>query len=218
VAGTGNTSISISDWLLITSAIVGPVLAVQAQKWIERGREKRNRRLWIFQTLMATRAMRASSNEHVQALNLISLNFAGQTQAEKTVRNAWGSYFDHLSQPIEPNRTEDQWKIHNDRATDLLIDLLDAMSKALKYEFTKVELRRGAYYPQGHADERSDMAIIRKSLVKLLNGGPPLPMAVVSFPFSENAINAQVELQTALTKTLSGDSPLRVIAEMEGRR
>jgi hypothetical protein len=163
---------------------------------------------------MATRAMRASSNEHVQALNLIALNFSGQTRAEKAVRNAWGSYFDHLSQPIEPNRTEEQWKIHNDRATDLLVDLLDAMSKALNYDFTRVELRRGAYYPQGHVDEKNEVAIVRKSLVKLLSNGQPLPMAVVSFPFSEDALKTQIELQTALIKTLSGDKPLRVVTEM----
>ena len=49
-------------------------MAVQVQKWLEVFREERGRKLWIFKTLMATRAS-AVSAEHVQALNMIDLEF-----------------------------------------------------------------------------------------------------------------------------------------------
>jgi len=45
------------------------VLAVQAQKWVEGFREKKARRLTIFRTLMATRAMVLNPN-HVEAETL----------------------------------------------------------------------------------------------------------------------------------------------------
>ena len=47
---------SISEWITVAAIICGPILAVQAQKWIETAREKRNRRLNVFKRLMATRA------------------------------------------------------------------------------------------------------------------------------------------------------------------
>lgn len=65
-------SVSISDWLLIVSTILGPILAVQVQKWLELWREKRDRKLKIFYNLMATRAARVSER-HVEALNSIQL-------------------------------------------------------------------------------------------------------------------------------------------------
>ena len=43
------------EWLTIVAIIIGPVLAVQAQKWVELAREKRNFRLHTFKRLMATR-------------------------------------------------------------------------------------------------------------------------------------------------------------------
>ena len=64
-----------SEVLTILAVILGPILAVQAQKAIERWRERRNRKLWVFKTLMATRGSRLSPN-HVQALNMIDLEFS----------------------------------------------------------------------------------------------------------------------------------------------
>lgn len=98
----GTKTITIADCLLIAVTFIGPVAAVQVQKWVERARERRNRRLSIFQTLMATRAIRAGSNEHVQALNLIELFFDDKSEKEKAVRNPWALYFDFLAQRVPP--------------------------------------------------------------------------------------------------------------------
>jgi Family of unknown function (DUF6680) len=59
----------VSDLVLAACTLAGPVLAVQAQKWIERFREKNARRLATFRTLMATRATTLSP-AHVEALNV----------------------------------------------------------------------------------------------------------------------------------------------------
>ena len=46
------------DWIMTASIIMGPILAVQAQRIVEIFREKRLRRMNIFKTLMSTRAER----------------------------------------------------------------------------------------------------------------------------------------------------------------
>ena len=66
----------LNESLMIASTLLGPILAVQAQKWVERARTSGDRRDWIFTTLMATRQTRLST-EHVRALNLIDLAYYG---------------------------------------------------------------------------------------------------------------------------------------------
>ena len=98
-------TITFSDSFLIIATLAGPILAVQAQKWIERVRGKGERKFRVFQTLMMTRAQR------------------------------------------------------------------------------EVQLKRGAYFPQAHADENLARMVIRDSLVKILSGERPIPMSVFIFQF-----------------------------------
>ena len=60
---------SFNDVLLMSATLLGPVLAVQAQKYIERWRDANIRRDRIFKSLMATRATRLAP-QHIEALNL----------------------------------------------------------------------------------------------------------------------------------------------------
>jgi hypothetical protein len=196
---------TISDTLLILPTFCGPIAAVQAQKWIERAREQRGRRLWIFQTLMATRAIRAGSSEHVQALNLIDVFFNGKSAKEKIVRNAWLVYLDFFNQPVPSG--EDNAKAHNEKGVDFLVALLEAIAKTLGYDFEKVQLKRGGYYPRGHADENAARAAIRDNLVKVLTGAQPVNMAVVSFPASQEALKNQQLVQEAVLRTSSANKP-----------
>lgn len=64
---------TISDGLMIIAILIAPFLAVFAQRRIDIWREHRQRKLWVFKTLMATRG-RALAPEHVQALNMIELD------------------------------------------------------------------------------------------------------------------------------------------------
>ena len=97
-------NMDIKDWVTVIAVILSPLLAVQAQKMIETLREKRNRRIKIFKTLMSTRGERLS-RDHVQALNMIDIEFYGrrffgirfQRRSEKAVTNAWKNYNDNLN-------------------------------------------------------------------------------------------------------------------------
>jgi hypothetical protein len=200
---------TITDGLLICVTLVGPIMAVQVQKFIEAHRERRNRRMWIFQTLMATRAMRASSVEHVQALNLIEVFFDGKSASERKVRETWGLYRDFLYQPAIA-RDEAAAIAHNERGVDFLVNLLDAVGKSLGYHFDAVQLKRGGYYPQGHADDANHQAIIREGFARILSGKQAFPMNVVGFPVSEDALALQTKVQNALLATLTGKKPLEI--------
>src|SRR5580704_11566902 len=108
-----------TDILTIVALIMGPVLAVQAQKVIDRAREGKNRRLWVFKTLMATRHATLSI-DHVSALNRIDLEFVDNKKYHK-VLEAWRQYFDNLSVSVKTEHEISVWSARND---DLLAELL----------------------------------------------------------------------------------------------
>jgi hypothetical protein len=183
---------------------------VQVQKWIERARERRGRQLSIFQTLMATRAVRAASLDHVQALNSIELFFDAKSPADRNVRNAWAVYLDFLAIRLPAGTPEAQAAAHNEKGIDLLVALLQTLANALGYDFNQVQLKRGAYYPQGHADDGLARIAIRDGLVALLSGKQTVKMDVTSFPVSQEALAKQLEVQDALLRLLSGGQALKV--------
>lgn len=186
--------LKIGEWLIILAAIAGPVLAVQAQKFVERVRETRQRKLRLFYSLMATRAARVST-EHVQALNMIDMEFYGrklfgfrfQNSKEKAVVQSWRIYQDHLNEQA----SQDQVAVWGARGNELFTDLLHKMSIALGYEFDQVQLKRGIYYPRAHGEQEAAALTIRDSLVKILSGEKPLPMSLTS----ERPLKVTIESQ-----------------------
>jgi len=177
-----------ADWAIVFATLVGPILAVQAQKWIEGLRERRNRKHSVFHQLMATRKERLSP-DHVKALNMIALAFYGakyfsfrwQAASEKAVIGKWKEYFDHLNLEIT-DANEAAMLAQRD---NLFVDLLALMADDLGYEFDKVELRRGAYSPQWHGQIEDESNRLRKSLVQVFEGKKALPMFVVNLPVTQ---------------------------------
>jgi len=72
------------EWLTLLAIVLGPIAAVQAQKWIERATEEKRQRLLIFRTLMRTRG-NIVSREHVDALNMIPLVFSKKNEVENHI-------------------------------------------------------------------------------------------------------------------------------------
>lgn len=150
-------------WLTIAAIIAGPILAVQAEKWIERSREHRGRRVWLFRELMATRGTRLSPR-HVEALNIVELEYHPSRRKEKKVYEAWRSYFDALKTPPPDPKSP---QAYYDKRDDLFVELLYEMGKYLGFDFDRVAIRRNSYSPQGHGDMEEDLNIIRKGLAKV---------------------------------------------------
>jgi uncharacterized protein DUF6680 len=170
------------EWITIAAIILGPILAVQAQKWIETARAKKNQRLLIFKRLMATRATTLSP-VHVEALNMIDLDFAGRGKKNEQVRLRWKEYLDHLaSLDPDPDRQKAQLPAWSQKNQDLLADLLHDMGKAVGYNFDKVQIRRGIYSPMGHANLEFETQAIRKLTLEILAGRRALPLDLRSLP------------------------------------
>lgn len=166
---------TVTNGLIILAIIVGPIAAVQIDRYLERKKEKQNSRLIIFRALMATRKS-ILSVDHVRALNLIDVEFYG----EKDVVDAWKEYLDQLCVPrgTEPEGSS-AWR---NKCDDLLVELLFKMAKCLDFVFDKTHIRRNAYIPMGHEEVEIELRNIRKEFLKLLSGEKSLPVDVKNFP------------------------------------
>lgn len=159
----------------ILAIIIAPVLAVQSSLWLEKRKEEVAKKVWIFKTLMATRATRLHP-DHVQALNLIDLEFGTpRKKAFKPVIDAWKSYHDHLGS-LSSVASQESWEKESEH---LLVSLLLCMSKSLGYDFNEVDIKRGVYYPRGHGDIESQLTQIRTEMCKILQGQKGFPVWAV---------------------------------------
>ncbi len=144
--------------ITVVAIILGPVLALFAQRVLDHLREKRQQRLRLFMTLISTRAEFLSQN-HVRALNTIVVVF--NRRSDQKIREAWRRVLEHAATPT----TNLGW---TDRYFDLKVDLFQAMAVAVEYEFTADDLKRQVYSPVGHGQAEQELATIRQTLVKLL--------------------------------------------------
>lgn len=180
-------AVRLGEWLMIAAAILGPVLAVQAQKWVERDNAKQAMKDAIFKTLMATRNARVSPT-HVEALNMIAIAFYGrrvfgrqwQSTPERRVTVAWRDYLSNLSLDTS-GLTQSQHDVLSNERNEKFINLLHMIAVAQRYEFELVDLRSG-YTPVHHTTIDSDSEAIRTGLARILSGNAPLPMRIVEWP------------------------------------
>lgn len=190
-----DNTIKLADLAVVTATLLGPVLAVQAQKWLEKKREKRERQRWIFSRLMGTRAALLSP-AHVEAINAIPLEFYGQ----KHIIDAWKAYLDHLNVPGEiPSDALPVWTA---RRIELLAELMHRIAESLGYDFNTVEITKEFYSPKAHGQVESDQEIIRRGIARLFSGDA-LPIAVTAMPTDPNA-------REQFLKLLKGETALQV--------
>lgn len=200
-------TIKLTDVAIVIAALLGPVLAVQAQKWLERRRDVKERRLAIFRTLMATRAATLSP-QHVEALNAVPVEFYGSSGKLKKINEAWKLYLDHHDDRLPPN---DAWA---QKRLDLFLDMLHLISQFLGYTFSRAQLGRDIYSPKAHGELETEQTIIRKGLVGLFKGEIALPLAVKEFPAADPG-NAELQaaLQQVLKDALQGTKPLALTSD-----
>jgi len=177
-----------ADIAIIFATLLGPVLAVQVQKFLEHRREVLSRRIWIFRTLMATRAAKLSP-AHVEAINAIPIEFYGGSRKYNSIREAWRQYMGHL------NDTQMDQNIWLTRGQDLFINLLKEISIALKYQFDKEELSKEIYLPKAHNIIENEQEFIRRNVVKLLSGEQPIAIDLRSINADPQAIREWTEIR-----------------------
>lgn len=182
-----------SDAVIAVCTLLGPILAVQAQKWVELVREKKQRKLAIFRTLMATRAANLSA-AHVEALNSVPIEF----YSDKRVMDEWETYFQHLnSGPVDQGWMQSR--------VNLFIQLLVTIGRRLGYRFNVAQMHR-IYSPTGHGQIEADQETIRRGVAGLFKGETTIPMNIVGIPTSE----ASIKLQERAAGAYAADGSLKV--------
>ena len=176
---------TLSDWLMIIAVLLSPFLAVYGQTFLNERKEKKEQKLWVFRTLMATRGDKISL-DHVRALNSIDLLFS-DSKKDKDIINKWKEYLDHLCKDLTGKDTTyiNNWSEKND---DYLADLLSSMANSLKYSFDKVQIKKGIYFPTAHGEINIENQIIRKGLVNIFSDKFRLPIET-TIKNSENIQN-----------------------------
>jgi hypothetical protein len=183
-----NPSSAIFGIAIFAATFLGPIFSVIAARYIESRKEAKNRRLWIFRTLMATRRAQLTT-EHVTALNLIEIDFAG----DEEVLRCWQSYFENLA--VDP-KSEGLQRALNERP-QLLAKLLHAIAKSLRYKVEQLDIMAGGYYPQRFYDNLQRQKEIQDLIAEQMSGKRPLLVklveenapggAVRKWPFSGSA-------------------------------
>lgn len=201
------------EWWVVLATLVGPVVAVQTQKLIERTTETQRRKRYIFDVMMANRATRLA-DEHVKALNMIDLAFLPKgltARKNREVLDAWRSLFGELTRGLPEGET-DLAKIQawNDRCNNFYVALLAKISKALGYDFSDEELRRGVYYPRGHDDREATNLAILNGLRLILEGKESMPMRITSAPGTAESVELQRTLSKRMVDAYDIDGALRV--------
>jgi hypothetical protein len=176
--------------ITIIAILLGPVIGIQTQKWIERRNSKWDRKLNIFKILMATRAAILSPS-HVDALNLIDIEFEKKRRKDKRVVDAWKTYLDHLANAPENEGLRQAW---NEKSIDLLTRLLYEMGQCLGYDFDEVHIKRGGYLPVGFSRVDTEIHELRGELLQVLRGNKAIPMRVLEMPlFDEEFTRQQIK-------------------------
>ncbi len=162
------------DWTAIAivfATLAGPILAVWASEWRQQRRQLRDRKEWVFRTLMSTRAARLRS-EHVAAINHIDFAFPRQSCAG--VQDAWGLYRQHLRNPESLSQDPAVRQAWQNKANDLLADLLHQMAIDLNIPFSKTEITDNSYYPDAYVLEEFITQEIRRFALEVLKEGRPI--------------------------------------------
>ena len=149
-----------NEWLMptltIAAIIVGPITAVGLQLWMEKRRQKRQAKMWLFSAMMAYRKSSPPAAEWVSALNQIDVIFY---DAPKVVQ-AWHSFFDALDRP--PEQANHQATLHR------MLDLLHEMAKHLGYpEIKQTDLDR-FYSPVQYGNVATLQSALQYELLRVL--------------------------------------------------
>ncbi|MDZ7752875.1 MAG: DUF6680 family protein [Gammaproteobacteria bacterium] len=201
-----DTTLTLNDVLVIAAIVIGPILAVQVEKFLELRRDDNRRKVQIYKTLMATRAAGVSA-EHVQALNLIDLEF--REKEFKRTRQAWRAYLDHLG-TFPENGNETEQTVWSNKTNDLLATLLVEMGQGLNYDFDLVDIKKGIYSPRAHSTQETENQLLRRGLLQLLYGNSALKMDVERFPYDEEATEEQRKLNRLMAEVIDGQRKFSV--------
>ena len=140
--------------------LLSPVIAVLITVWLQNRKERRATKLWVFNTLIATRHD-PIKDENVRALNMIDVVFYDCSE----VRKLWHEYFDMLNNQglNKPNGWQARQKKN--------LEMIKEMARVLGYgeAITHLDVDR-VYYPTGLGEQSKRAQEISDELLRVLKG------------------------------------------------
>ena len=174
-------------YAVAAALVLGSLLAVITARAIAARQARRADRDALFKTLMRTRLWPTSS-EHVGALNLVEIEFAG----EPRVLAAWKALFTHLTMQARRKTEEElgadlsdeelrqreaafQERLAEERSL-LLTVLLKEMAKALDYRPDQILVLDSGLAPNSWFEEQLEQQAARQLMVDMYTGRRALPV------------------------------------------
>jgi hypothetical protein len=148
------------DIINIIAILLSPVIAVVVTLWHQDRKERRGTKLWLLNTLIATRSSR-TTDEAVRAVNLIDVVFYDQP----SVRKLWREYYDMVTN--EGLQNANGWSLREKK----YLELVTEMARVLGFgkEISHLDVDR-VYYPQGLSDNAKKASEISEELLRVLKG------------------------------------------------
>jgi hypothetical protein len=145
-------------WMNIIAILLSPVVAVLVTVYLQARKEKRNQKLWIFNTLIATRHS-PIVDENVRALNMIDVVFYNSSR----VRELWHEYLNMLSNEGLNNPLG--WGQRQKKNLEMITE----MAKVLGYgtAITHLDVDR-VYNPTGLGEQSRKSQEIAEELLRVL--------------------------------------------------
>jgi len=192
----------------IFATLVGPILAVQAQRLVDLIRQKHEIRSRIFGTLMNTRAMPVSG-QHVEALNAIPVAFDpqwwerfGRRDRLKVVDEKWRQLLHHFN--VDQSKfTEAQTVNWIERRVTFDTEVIEAIGKCLGYRLSALDYQSQFYFPVAHGNEMEQNGKIREGLAAVLSGERGIR---IDAPVDDQS----KAMRQAMANILQGQAPIRV--------
>lgn len=155
------------DWITVAAILIGPVLALFAQRILDWVREKKERRVQLYVTSMSLRGTWLHPDS-IRALNAIDTIF--DRRSDKTIRDAWANVIKHVaSTRPDPQNQPNETRAWGDRLLDLRVDLYQLLGSAVGYSRSVDYIKTHMYVPQYHVDIELEQATIRRQFAKAIS-------------------------------------------------
>jgi hypothetical protein len=153
--------LTVAEWLTLAAIILGPILAVATQLWMQARKTKRDTKLWVFNTLMSYRAMIVSPN-FVQAFNLVDVIFYKNAEVRKKRKEFLDLVTAATGRDLTPSEVE--------KCKDLVAEMLSKMGSELGYDFDHTQIKDTGYYPMALGKVDADANALREKGLAVLEG------------------------------------------------
>ncbi len=145
-------------WVNIVAILLSPVIAVLVTVFLQARKDSKQRRLWIFNSLIATRHS-PMTDENVRALNMIDVVFYNSSR----VRKLWHEYYDMLSNEGLNNPTG--WAQRQAKNLEMITEMADVVGYGRA--ITALDVNR-VYYPTALGVQSQTAHEISAELLRVL--------------------------------------------------